>query len=144
MGTGGPFLGGKARSGRDDDHLVPRLRMRRSYTSSPYQAPSLRVAGHLYFLSHTKVTCLNNWGVLIFMPGTADLFLYFVHFYRQVFHFCFRWVVSYHNLGMWWVLYTADSEYTSKRCECVKCCRSLIHLSFLKRIGWQTDLFSYV
>jgi hypothetical protein len=37
MGTGGPFPGGKARPGRDADnspHLVPRLRMSRSYTSS--------------------------------------------------------------------------------------------------------------
>jgi hypothetical protein len=37
MGTGGPFPGGKARPGRDADHphLVPRLRMSRSYTYSP-------------------------------------------------------------------------------------------------------------
>jgi hypothetical protein len=37
MGTGGPFPGGKARPGHDADHspphLVPRLRMSRSYTS---------------------------------------------------------------------------------------------------------------
>jgi hypothetical protein len=41
MGTGGSFPGGKARPRRDADHspthphLVPRLRMSRSYTSSP-------------------------------------------------------------------------------------------------------------
>jgi hypothetical protein len=38
MGTGGPYPGGKARPGRDADHspnLVPRLRMSRSYISSP-------------------------------------------------------------------------------------------------------------
>jgi hypothetical protein len=38
MGTGGPFPGGKAWTGHDADHsphLVPRLRMSRSYTSSP-------------------------------------------------------------------------------------------------------------
>jgi hypothetical protein len=38
MGTGGPFSGGKARSGRDADrspHLVPMSWMSRSYTSSP-------------------------------------------------------------------------------------------------------------
>jgi hypothetical protein len=38
MVTGGPFPGGKARTGRDADHsphLVPRSRMSRSYTSSP-------------------------------------------------------------------------------------------------------------
>jgi hypothetical protein len=34
MGTGGPFPGGKAWPGRDTDHLVPRLSMSRSYTSS--------------------------------------------------------------------------------------------------------------
>jgi hypothetical protein len=51
MGTGAPFPGGKARSGRDADHSPPsssRLRMSRSYTSSPPRAPSWRVAGHLY------------------------------------------------------------------------------------------------
>jgi hypothetical protein len=38
MGTGGPFSGGKARHRRDADHsphLLPRLRLSRSYTSSP-------------------------------------------------------------------------------------------------------------
>jgi hypothetical protein len=38
MGTGGSFPGGKARPGRDADrspHLVPRLSMSRSCTSSP-------------------------------------------------------------------------------------------------------------
>jgi hypothetical protein len=38
MGTGGPYLGGKARPGRDADHspnLVPRSWMSRNYTSSP-------------------------------------------------------------------------------------------------------------
>jgi hypothetical protein len=38
MGTGGPFLGGKARPERDADHsphLVPRSWMSRSYISSP-------------------------------------------------------------------------------------------------------------
>jgi hypothetical protein len=38
VGTGGPFPGGKARPGRDADHsphVVPRLRISRSYTSSP-------------------------------------------------------------------------------------------------------------
>jgi hypothetical protein len=38
MGTGGPFHGGKARPGRDADHLphlVPRSRMSGSYTSFP-------------------------------------------------------------------------------------------------------------
>jgi hypothetical protein len=35
MGTGGPFPGGKARPGRDADHLVLKSRMSRSYTSSP-------------------------------------------------------------------------------------------------------------
>jgi hypothetical protein len=38
MGTGGPFLGVKARPGRDADQslrLVPKSRMSRSYTSSP-------------------------------------------------------------------------------------------------------------
>jgi hypothetical protein len=37
-GTGGPFLGGKARPGRDADHsphLVARSRMSMSYISSP-------------------------------------------------------------------------------------------------------------
>jgi hypothetical protein len=37
MGTGSPFPGGKARPGRDANHslhLVPRLSMSRSYTSS--------------------------------------------------------------------------------------------------------------
>jgi hypothetical protein len=37
IGTGGPFQGAKARPGRDADHsphLVPRLRMSRSYTFS--------------------------------------------------------------------------------------------------------------
>jgi hypothetical protein len=37
MGTGGPFLGGKARPGRDADdslHLVPRTLVSRSYISS--------------------------------------------------------------------------------------------------------------
>jgi hypothetical protein len=41
MGTGGPFPGGKARSGHDADHslhLVPRSWMSRSYTSSPPSA----------------------------------------------------------------------------------------------------------
>jgi hypothetical protein len=41
MGTGGPFPGAKTRSGRDADHsphLVPRLRMSRSYISSPPSA----------------------------------------------------------------------------------------------------------
>jgi hypothetical protein len=39
MGTGGPFLGCKARPVRDADnssHLVPMLRMSRSYSSSPH------------------------------------------------------------------------------------------------------------
>jgi hypothetical protein len=43
MGTGGSFPGGKARPGRDADHsphLVPRLSMSRSYTSSPPMACS--------------------------------------------------------------------------------------------------------
>jgi hypothetical protein len=38
MGTGGQFPGAKARPGRDADHsshLVPRLWMRKNYTSSP-------------------------------------------------------------------------------------------------------------
>jgi hypothetical protein len=35
MGTSGTFPGGKARPGRDACHLVPRLSMSRSYTSSP-------------------------------------------------------------------------------------------------------------
>jgi hypothetical protein len=41
MGTRGPFPRGKARPGRDADHsppLVPSLRKRRSYTSSPPSA----------------------------------------------------------------------------------------------------------
>jgi hypothetical protein len=52
MGTGGPFPGGKARPGRDADHLphlVPRSWMSRSYTSSPPQVPPWRVTGLLYF-----------------------------------------------------------------------------------------------
>jgi hypothetical protein len=39
MGTGGSFSGHEARPGRDADHsphLVPRLSMSRSYTSSPH------------------------------------------------------------------------------------------------------------
>jgi hypothetical protein len=51
MGTGDPFPGGKAQSGRDADHsphLVARSWMSRSYTSSPPQAPLWRVAGLLY------------------------------------------------------------------------------------------------
>jgi hypothetical protein len=41
METGGPFPGAKARPGRDADHsphLVPRLRMSRSCTSTPSSA----------------------------------------------------------------------------------------------------------
>jgi hypothetical protein len=37
-------------------HLVPRLRMSRSYTSSPPHVPPWRVAGQLYFLL-CKSTC---------------------------------------------------------------------------------------
>jgi hypothetical protein len=51
MSTGGSFLPGKARPGRDADHsphLVPRLSMSRSYTSPPHM-PSWRVAGSLCF-----------------------------------------------------------------------------------------------
>jgi hypothetical protein len=39
VGTGGPFPEGKAQPGRDADHsprLVPRLRMRMIYSSSPF------------------------------------------------------------------------------------------------------------
>jgi hypothetical protein len=46
MGTGGPFSGGKARSGRDADyppHLEPKSRMSRSYTSPP-PSPSASMA----------------------------------------------------------------------------------------------------
>jgi len=51
MGTGGPLPGGKARPGREADHsphLVPRLRMSRSYTPLPLVA-CMAVAGQLYF-----------------------------------------------------------------------------------------------
>jgi hypothetical protein len=54
MGSGGTFPpGGEARPWRDADHYLHQvswLRMGRSYTSSTPQAPSLRVAGQLYFL----------------------------------------------------------------------------------------------
>jgi hypothetical protein len=42
MGPGGPISGAKARPGRDADHsphLVPRLEMTRSYTSSSLKRP---------------------------------------------------------------------------------------------------------
>jgi hypothetical protein len=49
MGTEGPFLGAKARPGRNADHsphLVSRSKMGRSYTPLP-QSPSWRVVGQL-------------------------------------------------------------------------------------------------
>jgi hypothetical protein len=61
MGTGGPFSGGKARPGRDADHsphLVPRLSMSGSYTSSPSCA-SMACSGTalLYFY----LFCFRSW-----------------------------------------------------------------------------------
>jgi hypothetical protein len=54
MGTGGPFPGSKARSGRDADHsphLVPRSRMNRSYkVSSLKRLHGVRDTLFLYFL----------------------------------------------------------------------------------------------
>jgi hypothetical protein len=56
MGTGGPFPGGKARPVRHTDHsshLVPRLRMSRSYTSSPPASPKVCCGTALLFnLNH--------------------------------------------------------------------------------------------
>jgi hypothetical protein len=53
MGTWGPFLGGKARPGRDTDHSPPSnaevVNEQGLYFLSP-QAPPWRVAGLLYFL----------------------------------------------------------------------------------------------
>jgi hypothetical protein len=49
MGNGGPFLGGKARPGRDADHSphpMPKSRMSRSYVLSPWCLQG--VAGQLY------------------------------------------------------------------------------------------------
>jgi hypothetical protein len=52
MGTGGPFLGGKARPGRDADHSpissAEVVNEQELYLLSP-QAPQWRVAGLLYF-----------------------------------------------------------------------------------------------
>jgi hypothetical protein len=51
VGIGGPFPGGKARPGRDDDHSPPSIAEVRNelelYLLSP-QAPSCRVEGLLY------------------------------------------------------------------------------------------------
>jgi hypothetical protein len=52
MGTGGPFLGGKARPGRDADHSPPssaEVENEELYFLSP-QAPPWRVEGLLYLL----------------------------------------------------------------------------------------------
>jgi hypothetical protein len=59
MGTGGPFPGGKARPGRDDDHSPPSsaevVNEYELYLLSS-QAPSWRVEGLLYFTY--LLTCL--------------------------------------------------------------------------------------
>jgi hypothetical protein len=71
MGTGGPFLGGKARPGRDADHSPPSSAEVKNewelYLLSP-QAPPWRVAGSLYlykfYMGHIcmlKITNMAKW-----------------------------------------------------------------------------------
>jgi hypothetical protein len=63
FGTGSPFSGVERGRGvmlTAHPHLVPRLSMSRSYTSSPPQAPSWHVAGQLYFFLTIKFQSISS------------------------------------------------------------------------------------
>jgi hypothetical protein len=85
MGTGGPFPGGKARPGRDDDHSPPSSAEVKNeldlYLLSPH-APPWRVAGLLYLLPlsywtrHTHYRWYNlTLRHQILWMNVADLFV---------------------------------------------------------------------
>jgi hypothetical protein len=67
MSTGGPFPGVKRGQGlmlTTHPHLVFKLRMSRSYASSPPQAPSWRVTGQLYL--HLQIQHLTQRSKVLF------------------------------------------------------------------------------
>jgi hypothetical protein len=80
MGTGGPFLGGKARLGRDADHSPPSsaevVNEYELYLLSP-QAPPWRVEGLLYFtlllISHQSVIYPSHLNFLLSSRGQLQL-----------------------------------------------------------------------
>jgi hypothetical protein len=63
MGTGGPFPGGKARPGRDAEHLPPSSAEveyeKELYLLSPH-VPPWHVAGQLYYL-YVYITAIYNF-----------------------------------------------------------------------------------